>query len=164
VSAWSARGCYINEDHFLGRGGRPADAENPCPSGETGELVITTLTKEAFPVHSFPHPRLDQPAGRAVPLRPQDPCALARVAGRSDDVLIISRTKVSPSQIATLLGEIEGQVPPHQVVVERPGSLDEVSVLIAPSESGAFDELRNSTSGWLPSRTGFPPSWACRSM
>jgi phenylacetate-CoA ligase len=134
------KGLHINEDHFLVEVVDPQTLK-PVPVGETGELVITTLTKEAFPVIRFRTRDLTSllpepcPCGRKT-------MRMARVAGRSDDVLIIRGTKVSPSQIAALLGEIEGQVPPHQLVVERPGALDEATVLLAPGESGAFDELR----------------------
>jgi phenylacetate-CoA ligase len=134
------KGLHINEDHFLVEVVDPQTL-NPLPVGETGELVITTLTKEAFPVIRFRTRDLTSllpepcPCGRKT-------MRMARVAGRSDDVLIIRGTKVSPSQIAALLGEIEGEVPPHQLVVERPGALDEATVLLAPGESGAFDELR----------------------
>jgi phenylacetate-CoA ligase len=134
------RGLHINEDHFLVEVVDPKTL-TPVPVGEAGELVITTLTKEAFPVIRFRTRDLTSllpepcPCGRKT-------MRMARVAGRSDDVLIIRGTKVSPAQIADLLGEIEGQVPAHQVVVERPGALDEVTVSIAPSESSAFDELR----------------------
>jgi phenylacetate-CoA ligase len=134
------KGLHINEDHFLVEVVDPHTLK-PLPIGETGELVITTLTKEAFPVIRFRTRDLTSLLAEPCPCG-RKTMRMARVAGRSDDVLIIRGTKVSPSQIATLLGEIEGQVPPHQVVVERPGALDEVSVLIAPSESGAFDELR----------------------
>jgi phenylacetate-CoA ligase len=133
-------GLHINEDHFLVEVVDPRTL-NPLPVGETGELVITTLTKEAFPVIRFRTRDLTSLLAEPCPCG-RKTMRMARVAGRSDDVLIIRGTKVSPSQIATLLGEIEGQVPPHQVVVERPGALDEVTVLIAPGESGAFDELR----------------------
>jgi len=134
------KGLHINEDHFLVEVVDPQTLK-PVPVGETGELVITTLTKEAFPVIRFRTRDLTSllpepcPCGRKT-------MRMARVAGRSDDVLIIRGTKVSPSQIAALLGEIEGEVPPHQLVVERPGALDEATVLLAPGESGAFDELR----------------------
>jgi phenylacetate-CoA ligase len=134
------KGLHINEDHFLVEVVDP-QTQTPVPVGETGELVITTLTKEAFPVIRFRTRDLTSLLAEPCPCG-RKTMRMARVYGRSDDVLIIRGTKVSPSQIAALLGEIEGQVPPHQVVVERPGALDEVSVLIAPSESGAFDELR----------------------
>ena len=134
------KGLHINEDHFLVEVVDPQTLD-PLPLGETGELVITTLTKEAFPVIRFRTRDLTSLLAEPCPCG-RKTMRMARVAGRSDDVLIIRGTKVSPSQIAALLGEIEGQVPPHQVVVERPGALDEVTVLIAPSESGAFDELR----------------------
>jgi phenylacetate-CoA ligase len=133
-------GLHINEDHFLVEVVDPQTLE-PLPVGQTGELVITTLTKEAFPVIRFRTRDLTSllaepcPCGRTT-------VRMARVRGRSDDVLIIRGTKVSPAQLATVLGEIEGQVPPHQLVVDRPGALDEATVLIAPGESGAFDELR----------------------
>ena len=134
------KGLHINEDHFLVEVVDPQTLE-PLPLGQTGELVITTLTKEAFPVIRFRTRDLTSLLAEPCPCG-RKTMRMARVSGRSDDVLIIRGTKVSPAQIATLLGEIEGQVPAHQVVVERPGALDEVTVLIAPSESGAFDELR----------------------
>ena len=133
-------GLHINEDHFLVEVVDPQTLD-PLPLGQTGELVITTLTKEAFPVIRFRTRDLTSLLAEPCPCG-RKTMRMARVSGRSDDVLIIRGTKVSPAQIATLLGEIEGQVPAHQVVVERPGALDEVTVLIAPSESGAFDELR----------------------
>jgi phenylacetate-CoA ligase len=134
------KGLHINEDHFLVEVVDPKTL-TPVPVGETGELVITTLTKEAFPVVRFRTRDLTSLLAEPCPCG-RKTMRMARVAGRSDDVLIIRGTKVFPAQIAALLGEIEGQVPAHQVVVERPGALDEVTVLIAPSESSAFDELR----------------------
>ena len=134
------KGLHINEDHFLVEVVDPQTLD-PLPLGQTGELIITTLTKEAFPVIRFRTRDLTSLLAEPCPCG-RKTMRMARVRGRSDDVLIIRGTKVSPSQIAALLGEIEGQVPAHQVMVERPGALDEVTVLIAPSESGAFDELR----------------------
>jgi len=134
------KGLHINEDHFLVEVVDPKTLE-PVPMGQTGELVITTLTKEAFPVIRF--------RTRDLTSLISEPCAcgrktlrMARVNGRSDDILIIRGTNVAPAQIAAVLGEIEGQVPPHQIVVERPAALDELTVLVAPSETGQLDELR----------------------
>ncbi len=134
------KGLHINEDHFLAEVVDPKTLE-PVPTGQTGELVITTLTKEAFPVIRF--------RTRDLTSLIDEPCAcgrktlrMARVNGRSDDILIIRGTNVAPAQIAAVLDEIEGQAPPHQIVVERPAALDELTVLVAPSETGALDELR----------------------
>lgn len=134
------KGLHINEDHFLAEVVDPKTLE-PVPMGQTGELVITTLTKEAFPVIRF--------RTRDLTSLISEPCAcgrktlrMARVNGRSDDILIIRGTNVAPAQIAAVLAEIEGQIPPHQIVVERPAALDELTVLLAPSETGVLDELR----------------------
>jgi phenylacetate-CoA ligase len=134
------KGLHINEDHFLAEVVDPKTLE-PVPMGQTGELVITTLTKEAFPVIRF--------RTRDLTSLIAEPCAcgrttlrMARVNGRSDDILIVRGTNVAPAQIAAVLAEIEGQVPPHQIVVERPAALDEITVLLAPSETGVLDELR----------------------
>jgi phenylacetate-CoA ligase len=134
------KGLHINEDHFLVEVVDPKTLD-PVPMGQTGELVITTLTKEAFPVIRF--------RTRDLTSLMDEPCAcgrktlrMARVNGRSDDILIIRGTNVAPAQIAAVLAEIEGQVPPHQIVVERPAALDEVTLLVAPSETAVLDELR----------------------
>jgi phenylacetate-CoA ligase len=132
-------GLHVNEDHFLFEVVNPSTLE-PVAEGEVGELVITTLTKEAFPVIRFRTRDLT----RLLPGR----CAcgrttarIARIQGRSDDVLIIRGVKVLPSHVASLLNE-SGLSLPHQIVVERDGVLDRMTVLVAPGESGGFDEVR----------------------
>lgn len=132
-------GLHVNEDHFLFEVVNPTTLE-PVADGEVGELVITTLTKEAFPVIRF--------RTRDLTRRLPGPCAcgrttarIARIAGRSDDVLIIRGVKVLPSHVASLLNE-SGLSLPHQIVVEREGVLDRMTVLVAPDESGGFDEVR----------------------
>jgi phenylacetate-CoA ligase len=91
-------GLHINEDHFLVEVVDPQTLE-PLPIGETGELVITTLTKEAFPVIRFRTRDLTSLLAEPCPCG-RKTMRMARVAGRSDDVLIIRGTKVSPAQIA----------------------------------------------------------------
>jgi phenylacetate-CoA ligase len=133
-------GLHINEDHFLVEIVNPQSL-TPVREGDPGELVITTLTKEAFPVIRFRTRDLTH----FIP----GPCAcgrktirMARVQRRTDDVLIIRGVKLVPAQVAAVLRTLENQIPPHQIVVERQGSLDEVTVLLAPGESGAFDEVK----------------------
>lgn len=133
-------GLHINEDHFLVEVINP-DTLEPVPAGETGELVITTLTKEAFPVIRFRTRDLT----RIIP----ELCRcgkkfirMSRVMGRTDDMLIIKGVNVFPSQIEPILFDIEGTEPHYQIVVERKGHLDEVTVHVEVQESIFFDEMK----------------------
>ncbi len=133
-------GLHINEDHFLVEVVHPNTLE-PVAPGEIGELVVTTLTKEAFPVIRFRTRDLT----RLMP----DPCPcgrkltrMSRVMGRTDDMLIVRGANVFPSQIEAVLFDIEGTEPHYQIVVERKGALDDVTVLVEVSESIFFDEMK----------------------
>src|SRR5574341_1453161 len=108
-------GMHLNEDHFLVEVVDP-ETLAPVPAGEQGELVITTLTKEAFPMIRYRTRDLT----RILPGR--CPCGrtgrrIARIAGRTDDMLIIKGVNVFPSQIEKLLFEIEGTEPHYQIVI-----------------------------------------------
>lgn len=133
-------GLHINEDHFLVEVIDP-DTLEPVRPGETGELVITTLTKEAFPVVRFRTRDLTRlmpgpcPCGRKF-------MKMARVMGRTDDMLIIKGVNVFPSQIESILFAIEGTEPHYQIIVDRKGALDDVAVLVEVSESIFFDEMK----------------------
>ena len=133
-------GLHINEDHFLVEVIHPQTLE-PLPPGEIGELVITTLTKEAFPVIRF--------RTRDLTRIITGPCACGRtfvkmgkVMGRTDDMLIIKGVNVFPSQIESVLCAIEGTEPHYQIIVDRKGALDEVTVLVEVSEAIFFDEMK----------------------
>lgn len=133
-------GLHINEDHFLVEVINPETLE-PVALGETGELVITTLTKEAFPVIRFRTRDLT----RLIP----SSCAcgrkfmrMNRVMGRTDDMLIIKGVNVFPSQIEHVLFEIEGTEPHYEIIVDRKGALDDVTVKVEVSESIFFDEMK----------------------
>jgi phenylacetate-CoA ligase len=133
-------GLHINEDHFLVEVIDP-DTLEPVVPGDPGELVITTLTKEAFPVIRFRTRDLT----RLMP----GPCGcgrtlmrMSRVMGRTDDMLIIRGVNVFPSQIETILFDIEGTEPHYQIVVERKEALDDATVLVEVSESIFFDEMK----------------------
>ena len=133
-------GLHINEDHFLVEIINPETLE-PARPGEVGELVITTLTKEAFPVIRFRTRDLTRivtepcPCGRKF-------MRMSRVMGRTDDMLIIKGVNVFPSQIEAVLFDIEGTEPHYQIIVERKGALDSVKVLVEASESIFFDEMK----------------------
>jgi len=133
-------GLHINEDHFLVEVLDPETFE-PVAPGEVGELVITTLTKEAFPVIRF--------RTRDLTRLMREPCAcgrkltrMSRVMGRTDDMLIVRGVNVFPSQIESVLFAIEGTEPHYQIIVERKGALDEATVLVEVSESIFFDEMK----------------------
>ncbi len=133
-------GLHISEDHFLVEVINP-DTLEPVAPGEVGELVITTLTKEAFPVIRFRTRDLT----RLIP----EPCPcgrttmrMSRVMGRTDDMLIIKGVNVFPSQIENVLFEIEGTEPHYQIVIDRKGALDEVTVHVEADESIFFDQMK----------------------
>ena len=121
-------GAHVNEDHFLVEAVDPESGE-PVPDGEVGELVFTTLTKEALPL-------LRYRTGDLASLT-REPCAcgrtfarMSRVVGRTDDMLIIRGVNVFPSEIERALLSVLELAPHYQLVVERPGHLDELTVQV----------------------------------
>jgi phenylacetate-CoA ligase len=146
-------GSHINEDHFLAEVIDPQTGE-PLPDGAEGELVFSTLTKEALPL-------LRYRTGDIASLD-RAPCACGRtlarmsaVRGRRDDMLVIRGVNLYPSEIEhTLLG-VEGVAPHYQLVVERPGALDELTVHCEPIGDGIDRaDLRARVARALRERTG----------
>jgi phenylacetate-CoA ligase len=133
-------GLHINDDHFLVEIIKPETLE-PVRMGETGELVITTLTKEAFPVIRFRTRDLTRLNPEPCPCG-RETMRMARVMGRTDDMLIIKGVNVFPSQIEAVLLDIEGPEPHYQIVVDRKGALDDLTVLVEAAESEFFDEIK----------------------
>jgi phenylacetate-CoA ligase len=133
-------GLHIAEDHFLVELVNP-DTFEPVRPGEIGEMVITTLTKEAFPVVRYRTRDLTRlisepcPCGRTMR-------RMSRIVGRTDDMLIIRGVNVFPQQIETVLIEIEGVAPHYQIIIDRKGALDETTVLVEVSEQIFFDEMK----------------------
>jgi phenylacetate-CoA ligase len=127
------------EDHFLFEVIDPHTLE-PLPLGATGELVITTLTKEALPMIRYRTrdiTRLDDapcPCGRTH-LR------IMRVTGRDDDMLIIRGVNVYPSQVEAVLVGFPGVAPHYQIVLTRVGALDAVQVEIEAVPGAGTDEV-----------------------
>jgi len=133
-------GLHINEDHFLLEVLDPATLE-PVVEGQIGELVITTLTKEAFPMIRYRTRDLTRfipepcPCGRTLK-------RMERVMGRTDDMLIIKGVNVFPIQIEKVLFEVEGTEPHYQIIVERDNHADKITVLVEVMESIFFDEMK----------------------
>jgi len=124
------------EDHFLFEVIDPKTLQ-PLPIGSEGELVITTLTKEALPMIRY--------RTRDVTRLSDEPCAcgrthvrIMRVTGRDDDMLIIRGVNVYPSQVEAVLVGLPGIAPHYQIVLTREGSLDcmQVEVELAPDAAG----------------------------
>ncbi len=133
-------GLHVNEDHFLVEVIDPETLELAAP-GEVGELVITTLTREALPVIRFRTRDL-----ASIDLRPC-PCGrtfarMSRVKGRTDDLLILRGAKVFPSEIEQVLFEVEGAAPHYQILLERQGGGDAATLLVEVSEATFFDEMK----------------------
>jgi len=121
-------GAHVFEDHFLVEVIDPNTAE-PLPYGEAGELVFTTLTKEAVPVIRYR-------TGDIASLNPE-PCRcgrtfvrMSRVVGRTDDMLIIRGINVYPSQVEAAIVGLPQLRPHYQLVVTRERTLDELEVRI----------------------------------
>ncbi len=133
-------GLHVFEDYFIPEIVDPKTME-PVPVGELGELVFTTLTKEAFPVIRYRTKDLSRLIA--------EPCScgrtfyrMERITGRTDDMLIIRGVNVFPSQIEHVLMSIEGVEPHYQIIVDRQGSLDVVEVQVEVSENIFSDEVK----------------------
>jgi phenylacetate-CoA ligase len=133
-------GAHLMEDHFLVEIIDPETGEQ-LPRGEVGELVITTLTKEAIPLIRY--------RTRDLTSLNTEPCVcgrtfhrMNRVMGRSDDMLIIRGVNVFPSQIEALLLETEGLTPHYQLIIERKGNLDTLSIQVEVDEKHFSDEIK----------------------
>ncbi len=136
----SKRGMHVLEDNFLPEVIDPETLE-PLPCGETGELVFTTLTKEAFPLIRYRTKDISrlflEPCGCGRTLVRMD-----KVTGRTDDMLIIRGVNVFPSQVEHVLMGIEGVEPHYQIEVSREGNLDVMAVLVEVSEHTFSDEIK----------------------
>jgi phenylacetate-CoA ligase len=132
-------GMHLSEDHFLPQVIDPATGEL-LPPGELGELVITTLTREATPLVRFRTGdlvRLDYepcPCGRTL-------ARMSRIAGRCDEVVIVKGTNIFPNRVGQVLAAIQGEEPAYQLVVGREGHLDYLEVRIEVREGLFFDKM-----------------------
>ena len=133
-------GMHIFEDAFIPEIIDP-DTGEVLPPGSVGELVLTTLTKEAFPMIRY--------RTRDITSLDYSPCACGRTMvrmkktmGRSDDMLIIKGVNVFPSQIEEVLFAIEGCQPHYQIIVDRKGALDALEIQIEVTENIFFDEMK----------------------
>jgi phenylacetate-CoA ligase len=133
-------GLHVFEDAFLPEIIDP-DSGALLPPGSVGELVLTTLAKEALPLIRFRTKDITSldysicACGRTM-------VRMKKTMGRSDDMLIIRGVNVFPSQIEEVLVAIEGCEPHYQLVVSREGALDILEVCIEVTENIFFDEMK----------------------
>jgi phenylacetate-CoA ligase len=132
-------GLHIWEDHFLCEVIDP-DTTQVLPPGEAGELVLTTLTKEALPMIRY--------RTRDITRLSDEPCVcgrthrrMLRVTGRSDDMLIIRGVNVYPSQVEAHLVGFPGLAPHYQIVLTREGPMDAMTVEVELTTPAPADEL-----------------------
>ena len=137
-------GLYVWEDHFYPEVIDP-ETGDVLPDGEKGELVFTSLTKEAFPVIRYRTRDLTrlQPGGNRIMRR------MEKVTGRSDDMMIIRGVNVFPTQIEEILLEDSVLSPNYQIELTREDRLDLMTLLIEPKESGLSDSVLQESSGRL---------------
>jgi phenylacetate-CoA ligase len=133
-------GLHLFEDHFFPEIVDPQTGE-VLPDGREGELVLTTLSKEAMPMIRYRtrditaiHPE-PCPCGRTIR-------RIRRIGRRSDDMFIIRGVNVFPSQVETALLQVEGTLPHYQIVLTRAKGLDEMEVQVEVTSEVFSDEIR----------------------
>jgi phenylacetate-CoA ligase len=139
------RGLHLSEDHFLPEVVDPRSGD-PLPPGSEGELVLTSLTKEALPVIRYRTgdvTSLDRERCRCG----RTTTRMARIKGRTDDMLIIKGVNVYPSQMEAALLTVAELAPHYQLVVDRTQAFPTLAVHVEPSERivqewGGFDAAR----------------------
>jgi phenylacetate-CoA ligase len=133
-------GLHISEDHFIAEVVDPRSGE-VVPEGDKGELVLTTITKEAFPVLRFRTgdltalDRAPCPCGRST-------ARMEKVAGRVDNAVFVQGKSIFPSQVGQILQSVEGVVPRFQIVVDKSGTAEELCVRVEMDKRIFSDEMR----------------------
>lgn len=151
-------GMHINEDHVIAEIVDP-DTGNPLPYGESGELVLTTITKTGMPMLRY--------RTHDICTLTEEKCACSRthvrmssITGRTDDMLIIRGVNVFPSQIESVLLKIPGVAPHYMLVVDRVNSTDRLEVQVELTEDifsdtiSDIESIRNAISEGIKSVVG----------
>ncbi len=132
------KGMHINEDHFIAEIIDP-DTGEVLPDGTQGELVFTSITKEAFPLLRY--------RTRDICVLTREKCSCGRTLvkmckpmGRSDDMLIVKGVNVFPSQIETVLIE-QGYQANYQIIVDRVNNSDTLEVMVEMTQDNFSDNL-----------------------
>ncbi len=135
----SKDGSHIIEDHFYPEIIAP-DTLNNLPYGEQGELVLTTLTKEGLPLLRYRTKDLTTLTDKSCACGRTN-VRMSRIVGRSDDMLIIRGVNVFPSQVESVILEMEEFEPHYLLMIERVNNLDKLEVQVEVRESFYSDEI-----------------------
>jgi phenylacetate-CoA ligase len=140
IECFAQSGLHVFEDHFYPEVVDPASGQ-VLPDGAEGELVLTTLSKDAMPMIRY--------RTRDVTSLIPEPCAcgrtirrIRRIGRRSDDMFIIRGVNVFPSQVETALLAVEGTLPHYQIVLSREKGLDEMEVKVEVTPEVFSDQIR----------------------
>ncbi len=141
--AWECpekNGLHISEDHFIAEVIDPETLE-PLPPGEQGELVLTTIAKEAFPLirlRTGDMTRIDYSpcaCGRTH-------CRISRIFKRTDEVIVVKGTSITPEQVGQAIARVSGGQPNFQLVITREEDADQLLVMVEISDINFFDEMK----------------------
>lgn len=133
-------GLHLYEDHFIPEIIDPQTLQ-VLPPGMEGELVLTTLSREAFPLVRYRTRDITSldfspcPCGRTL-------VRMKKVLGRSDDIIIIKGVNVFPSQVESILMEVEGVEPRYQIMLDRVEGVDTLEVKVEVNERFFSDEIK----------------------
>ena len=137
-------GPTIWEDHFYPEVINP-DTGEVLPDGQVGELVFTTLTKEAMPVIRY----RTRDITRLLPGTARTMRRMQRVTGRSDDMMIIRGVNVFPTQIEEQILKVQGLAPHYQIHLTREGRMDEIEIVVEATADQVASEARTRAGGEL---------------
>jgi len=132
-------GMHVSEDHFVAEIIDP-DSGEVLPKGRSGELVLTSITKEAFPVIRFRTGDLtsldDAPClcGRTL-------ARISRILGRCDDIVIVKGVNIYPERVGPILKAVTDVEPTYQLVIDRENDMDALGIRVEVSEAMFFDKM-----------------------
>ena len=141
VECHQHQGMHVHEDHYYVEAVDP-ETGRPVPRGQEGELVITSLRREASPVLRY--------RTRDRTILTDEPCAcgspfvrMLKVTGRTDDMLVVRGENIFPSQVESILLEVPGLTGNYQLIVDREARhLDTLEVVVETDAHGGHDELK----------------------
>jgi phenylacetate-CoA ligase len=137
-------GLHIWEDHFYPEIVDPVTGK-VLPDGEQGELVFTSLTKVGMPVIRYRTRDLT----RLLPGTARSMRRMARITGRSDDMLIVRGVNVFPTQVEEQILKVKGLSAHYQIVLTREGRLDEAEVVVEAAPASVGEEARKASAAEL---------------